>query len=108
MVIAVRIGAGTRFKIADGFSRKCPLVSTRVGAFGYHVTNRRELFLADTPAEFAGACLRLICHPAGAAALAERAWRRFLEERTWDALAPRVWAAVEDCLSRSEDDSTTS
>ena len=108
MVIPVRTGAGTRVKIADGFSRQCPLVSTRVGAFGYDVTNGRELFLADTPAEFAGACVRLICEPADAAAMAERAWRRFLEEWTWDALAPRVWAAAEDCLRRSAGVSTTS
>jgi glycosyltransferase involved in cell wall biosynthesis len=108
MVIPVRIGAGTRVKIADGFSRKCPLVSTRVGAFGYDVTNGRELFLADTPAEFAEACLRLLCEPADAAAMAERAWHRFLEEWTWDALAPRVWAAAEDCLRRSAGASTTS
>ena len=101
MVVPVRAGAGTRVKIADGFSRKCPLVSTRVGAFGYDVTHGRELFLADTPAEFAGACLRLIRDPADATAMAERAWRRFLQEWTWDAIAPRVWAAAEDCLRQS-------
>ena len=42
MIVSVRHGAGTRVKIADAFSRKCPVVSTRLGAFGYEVQNGHE------------------------------------------------------------------
>jgi glycosyltransferase involved in cell wall biosynthesis len=101
MIVPIHVGGGTRVKIAEAFSRKCPLVSTRVGAFGYDVVNGRELCIADTADEFARACLKLIHEPSEAAAMAERAWGRFLKEWTWDAIAPRIWAAAEDCLRRS-------
>ena len=101
MVIPIRLGGGTRVKVADAFSRKCPVVSTHLGAFGYDVKHGRELLLADDPTDFASACVSLIRHPANAAHMAERAYRAFLEKWTWDAIAPRVWAAAEDCLRRS-------
>ena len=101
MVIPIRFGGGTRVKIADAFSRKCPVVSTRLGAFGYDVKHGRELLLADDPADFAAACVSLIHHPANAAQMAEQAYHAFLQNWTWDAIAPRVWAAAEDCLRRS-------
>jgi glycosyltransferase involved in cell wall biosynthesis len=98
MVVPVRLGAGTRVKIAQGFSLKCPVVSTSFGAYGYDVKDRVELFLADTAETFAEACIRMICHPIEANAMANRAWEQFLRKWTWDAIAPRVWAAAEDCL----------
>lgn len=101
MIVPLHQGAGTRIKIAEAFSRKCPLVSTRVGVFGYDVKDRGELCIADTPAEFRAACLELIRDPSASAAMAERAWTRFQDEWTWEAIAPRVRAAVDDCLRRS-------
>ena len=101
MIVPLRTGAGTRVKIADGFSRKCPVVSTSLGAYGYEVRDGRELLLADTVEDFANACVRMIREPAEATAMAERAWQQFLEKWTWDAIRPRVWAAAEDCLLRS-------
>jgi glycosyltransferase involved in cell wall biosynthesis len=101
MIVPIRTGAGTRVKIPDAFSRKCPLVSTRLGAYGYDVTDGRELRLADDPTDFAAACVDLIRKPAEAAAMADRAYRAFLEQWTWEAITPKVWAAVEDCLRRA-------
>jgi glycosyltransferase involved in cell wall biosynthesis len=103
MIVPVRQGGGTRIKVAEAFSRKCPLVSTRIGAFGYDVSHRNELLFGDTPEEFAGACIELIQKPEPAAAMAERAWRLFLDRWTWEAIAPRVWAAAEDCLRLNAD-----
>jgi len=101
MVIPVQVGGGTRVKIADAFSRKCPVVSTNLGAFGYDVRHGRELLLADNPDEFAAACVSLIRDRTAADEMAERAYCAFLEKWTWDAIAPRVWDAAEDCLRRS-------
>jgi polysaccharide biosynthesis protein PslH len=103
MIIPVRHGAGTRVKIADAFSRKCPVVSTRLGAFGYDVGHGRELFLADEPSEFATACVALMKEPAIGMALAERAFGAFLKNWTWDVIEPRVRAAAEDALAKAED-----
>ena len=52
MVVPVRTGSGTRIKIVEGFSRKCPIVSTRVGAYGYDAEHGREMLLADSAEDF--------------------------------------------------------
>jgi glycosyltransferase involved in cell wall biosynthesis len=100
-IVPVRIGAGTRIKVLEAFSRKCPLVGTRIGVFGHDITHETEVLLADTPEDFAQSCLRLVRDPAFGVTMAERAWTRFLKEWTWEAGEPAVWAAVEDCLRRS-------
>lgn len=104
MVVPIRHGGGTRIKIADGFSRKCPIVSTRHGAYGYEVEDRKQLRLVDDPAGFADACIELVRHPEIGAEMAERAWTDFLAKWTWDSITPKIHAAAEDCLRRSADE----
>lgn len=106
MVVPLHKGAGTRGKIAYAFSRRCPIVSTSLGAYGYEVDNEREIVLADDPVSFANACLRLLQQPEEATKMAERANKKFLEKWTWSAIQPRVWAAAEDCLRKTRDVST--
>ena len=101
MVVPILLGAGTRIKIALGFSRKCPMVSTSLGAYGYDIRDGEGMFLADGPEAFAGACVRLIQRPEEAVKMAERAYRKFLENWTWEAIQPSIWTAAEDCLRRS-------
>jgi glycosyltransferase involved in cell wall biosynthesis len=98
MVVPLQTGAGTRVKIAEGFSRKCPIVSTTLGAHGYAGKDGEALCVADSAEDFASACVRVLSEPARAAAMAERAWRQFIEKWTWEAIQPRVWEAAEDCL----------
>ena len=54
--------------------------------------------LADKPDDFAQACVSLIRDRPAASAMADRAYAGFLQNWTWDAIAPRVWAAAEDAL----------
>src|SRR5262249_14779316 len=91
MVVPIRLGAGTRVKIAHAFSQKCPIVSTPLGAVGYGVVDRREMYLADSAEEFCRACIEVICEPEEADRMAQRAWVQFLDKWTWDAICPRVW-----------------
>jgi glycosyltransferase involved in cell wall biosynthesis len=98
MVVPLQLGAGTRVKVAEAFSRRCPLVSTPLGVYGYNVENERELLIGNSADELADACVRMIRRPAEAAAMADRAWSRFLEEWTWEAIRPRVRNTVEACL----------
>jgi glycosyltransferase involved in cell wall biosynthesis len=102
MVVPVHVGGGTRGKIALAFSQKCPVVSTTLGACGYESRDQEIAYLADSAEAFSDACLRAIREPAEAAAIAERAWRQFLEKWTWDAIRPSVLAAAEQCLQMSE------
>lgn len=101
MVVPIHVGAGTRGKIVQAFSLKCPVISTTLGAYGYEAQDGQIMSLSDSAEGFAEACVRAIRQPAAAAAMAERAWQQFLEKWTWEAIQPRVWSAAEDCLQRS-------
>jgi hypothetical protein len=97
-VVPIRSGSGTRIKVADAFSRRCPVVATSMGAYGYEVEDRRHLRLADTADAFVEACLDVLRDPISSAQMADRAWRAYLRAWTWDAIGPRAWEAAEAAL----------
>jgi len=100
MIVPVREGGGTRIKIAEGFARKCPVVATSLGAFGYEVTDRVHLRLADSDTAFAEACNGILANPREAAEMADRAFKAFQNKWTWQAIRPRIVEAAQDCLRR--------
>lgn len=101
MAVPLRVGGGTRVKIAQAFSQRCPVVSTQLGAYGYDVQDGMEMYLADSPAAFSNACIKSIREPEETAQMAERAWCEYLKRWTWEAIYPRVWEAAENCLRLS-------
>lgn len=101
MIVPIRLGAGTRVKVAEGFSRRCPVVATTIGAYGYGVEDGREILLADRAEDFASACIRLLRSPALRTELSERAYDCFLEQWTWDSFEAEVGKVLQECLARS-------
>jgi glycosyltransferase involved in cell wall biosynthesis len=97
-VVPIFVGGGTRIKTAEAFSRKCPVVSTTFGVYGYEVVDGREVLIADSAEEFASKCLRLLADPTAGVAMAEVAWQRFLKHWTWDSYADRVADIVNGVL----------
>jgi glycosyltransferase involved in cell wall biosynthesis len=59
-VVPVRFGSGTRVKILESFAHRIPVVSTTIGAEGLEVEDGVHLLLADDPAQFAAATVRLL------------------------------------------------
>lgn len=59
-VVPLRMGGGTRLKIAEALSMKKPMVTTRVGCEGIDLVDGRDALFADTPREFADAVVRLL------------------------------------------------
>ena len=99
MVVPVRFGGGTRVKIAESFARGIPVVSTRLGAFGYKIEHRRELMLADSPQEFAAACLEVASDPALAVGIAARATECFIHDYSPASMRARVSQLVSTTLA---------
>lgn len=98
MIVPIRVGAGTREKIAYGFGQQCPIVSTPLGAMGYDVSNGEELLIAGSAGEFAFSCVRIIRSEPDVPAMVRKAYQKFLLHWNWDAIAPRIREAAEDCL----------
>lgn len=63
-VVPLRVGGGTRLKILESLALGTPVVATRKGAEGLDLVPGRDLLVADTPADFAAAVLRLLQDPA--------------------------------------------
>ena len=93
-VIPMRIGGGTRFKALEAMATGKPTISTSLGVEGIPVRDGRDLLLADTPADFAAAVLRVLQDDDAAAALrvalGENA-RAFVEEHYgWSRIVPTL------------------
>lgn len=108
MIVPLKVGGGTRMKIAEAFSRRCPVVSTTLGAFGHELRNGEEILLADSARAFAQACVDLITNPELSERITANAWAKFLGEWTWDSIGRSVEAIVQSCLSSRVKTSTES
>jgi glycosyltransferase involved in cell wall biosynthesis len=96
-IVPLRLGAGTRVKIAESFARGCATISTSLGAFGYPVRNGKEILIADTAPEFAEACRSLLTDPVKRDRIGRAGRDFFLAHLSWDAIEPAVRATVEAC-----------
>jgi polysaccharide biosynthesis protein PslH len=59
-IVPLRAGSGTRLKVLEAFACRVPVVSTSLGCEGLELTPDRDLLVADEPAAFADACIRLL------------------------------------------------
>ncbi len=98
LIVPLRIGGGTRIKILEAFSRRCPVVSTALGAHGLGAEADRHLLLADEPEAFARQLLRLLAEPPLGDRLAREGREFLLAKYTWDRVAENVRAMVHRCL----------
>jgi glycosyltransferase involved in cell wall biosynthesis len=89
VVVPMVSGSGIKNKVMEAFAMGRPVVATSLGVEGVEAEPDRDLLVADEPAAFADAVVRLIADPDQAARLGA-AGRRLVEERyTWDACARR-------------------
>ena len=79
-LVPLRAGGGMRVKILNALAQGMPIISTTLGAEGIAVRDGEHLLLADDPADFGAAVLRVLHDPALAARLGA-AGRRLAEEQ---------------------------
>lgn len=92
-VLPMRWGGGVRYKALVALASGRPLVSTSMGAEGLGCVSGRHALVADEPADFAAAVVRVLDEPDLAASLAG-AGRALVERRfAWPSLAPTLLAA---------------
>lgn len=98
LVIPLRAGAGMRVRILNGLAQELPIVTTTLGCEGIDVVHGQHLLIADSPAEFAAATVRLLADPNEATAMGRRG-RALIESRydfrTVCAALDDVYAAVQ-------------
>ncbi len=90
-VVPLLSGSGTRFKILEAWAAARAVVSTSLGAEGLGAKQEQHLLIADSPADFAEATLRLLDDPALRRRLGEAGRQLYLDRFTW----PVAWRALE-------------
>jgi glycosyltransferase involved in cell wall biosynthesis len=70
IVVPIRVAGGTRMKILEAGSLRKPVVSTTIGAEGLGLVPDRHFLMADTAADFAAQCAKLLENAALSAGLA--------------------------------------
>ena len=86
-VVPLRIGGGTRLKIFEAMGMGKAVVSTTIGAEGLPVTDGADITIADEPAAFAEAVVRLIRDDAARARIETAARGLVVERYDWSAVA---------------------
>jgi glycosyltransferase involved in cell wall biosynthesis len=87
VIVPLRVGGGTRFKILEAMALGKPVVSTTIGAEGIEVTPGADILIADDPGSFAAEVARVLDDVALARRLGE-AGRALVEQRySWEASA---------------------
>jgi len=87
LVVPLRVGGGTRLKIVEGMAMGKPIVSTTLGAEGVEAVPGRDILIADDPASFAAAVVRVLDDPALATQLGRSARQLAVERYSWRAAA---------------------
>jgi sugar transferase (PEP-CTERM/EpsH1 system associated) len=90
IVVPIRMGGGTRLKVAEGLAMGKPIVSTSLGAEGIGVTNGEHLLIADEAESFAEKAVSVLLDGQIASALGVKA-RTFAESYlSWSAAAAKL------------------
>jgi glycosyltransferase involved in cell wall biosynthesis len=90
VVAPLRSGGGTRIKILEAMAHRRPVVSTSVGAEGLEVESGKHLLIANTPSEFADACVRLAQAPSMRRELTESAFEFIRGKYDWSKIQSKV------------------
>lgn len=92
-VVPMRIGGGVRLKLLEALALEAPVVSTRMGAEGVSgLAEGEHCLLADDPAGFAAATLRLLDDPALGRRLGAAGRLLARQRYDWSVIVPRLEA----------------
>ena len=89
VIVPLRIGGGTRLKIYEAMATAKAVVSTSIGAEGLDVHHGQDIILADDPASFAQAVIKLLQDPD---------LRRRYENAAAQTAARYDWPAIGECF----------
>jgi len=94
-LVPLKFESGTRFKILEAGACRVPLVSTTLGAEGIPVVHDQDILIADDPADFAAAILRILDEPELGRRLAESCYKLVAANYSVEALVNEAEAILE-------------
>ncbi len=98
-VVPLITGGGTRLKILESLAAGTPVVATTKGAEGLELTPGRDLLVADAPADFAEAVLRVLGDRALREQLASHGRATVAANYDWQPIAQRFIDFIEETVA---------
>jgi len=103
VVVPLRLGSGTRLKILESWAMARPVVSTSLGAEGLESVAGKHLLIADDPAEFAAAVVRILNEPELATSLGAAGRALVSESYSWQGTAKSLAAFFQQAVRHRDD-----
>ena len=88
-IVPLRIGGGTRLKIYEAMAARIPVVSTSVGSEGLDIRDGENIAIADSPQQFAPACLALLEDADARRRMAASAWETIAACYSWEIVSKK-------------------
>jgi len=101
-VAPIRFGSGVNGKIGEAISHGLPVVTTTIGAEGWNFTDGEQVLIADEPADFAAAVVRLYEDNGLWEKLADAGYRHIAENFTPEILGKVINESVRKLVGRTE------
>jgi glycosyltransferase involved in cell wall biosynthesis len=106
-VVPVWAGGGTRVKILEAMAAGSVVVTTSLGCEGLHLRDGVDALVADTPREFARACIRVLSDAALADRLRRAAFERVRSTYRWSDIGHAVAALISRAAGAPTDDAAS-
>ena len=94
LVTPIRFGGGTRIKILEALAHRRPVVTSKLGVEGLELEDGAHLLVAESPAAFAAACIRVHKDPALHRQLSEAGHARVRGRYDWATIEEQVTTLV--------------
>jgi polysaccharide biosynthesis protein PslH len=98
-VVPLRMGGGTRIKILEAWALGLPVISTSIGCEGLEGVDGEHLIVANTPRQFAEACVELLQSPSRREALARSGRDLVMRKYRWETSTNKAMLAVREVLN---------
>lgn len=89
-IVPLKIGGGMRIKILNALAMGKAIVSTSIGCEGIDVTDGKDIYIADTEAQFARRVLELMGNKNKRRRLGEEGLRLVKEKYQWKRIAEQI------------------
>ena len=99
-VAPLRYGAGMKGKIGHALSFGVPTVTTKIGAEGMNLTDKKELLIADKPKEFAEAIIKLYRNEQLWQSLSDAGYKFIEENYSPEIIKHKILSSVENLLEK--------
>ena len=94
MVVPLRKGSGTRFKVLEAFAAHCPVVSTAKGIEGLNVDDNKHLLIRESAADIAAGVMQIWEHPKQTETMITAGYELVQAEYSWEAAGLEVHRAL--------------